>query len=247
MKRVLLALFLFASIGTSGPPPATSPRSPYWVPLVKRAAAAGGAGISQDGTFTQNKTVDGSFSHSQGSLANGYALIIVSYVFAGATAGASVTYDGGAATQIATFSHVDAYHAKIFYRDLGTASSGSKNVVVAHNDAASSVNTTVITWSGVKQGGGFTVVQTGGGGFADPQTFNISTTSSSEVVVGAALINATAANTAQTGTLINEEDTDGVTYNNQKYAGTGGTVAVTWDLNAASHGACVGVVLQPAP
>ena len=203
-----------------------------------------GGDITQDGTFSQSTSSDPTISHSQGSLTNGYVLVIAGYTFSAASSNATATYDGSAMTEIASYSQASFYHIKMFYRDLGTSSSGSKNAVVTHTDAITSSLTTVITFGGVKQGGGFTVVNNGG--FAIPQTFNIATTSNRELVVAGLAVNQTAANVIPNGTQINENDGSGLTYNNQKLSGTGDTVTVTWNLGASAHGAYVGVVLQPA-
>lgn len=233
-------LFLLLSI-LCAEAPIIIVRGPIRTGAPTPGSGGGGGGITQDGTFTAATGADPSFSHSQGSLTSGYVLVICGSTFSGATSATSVTYDGNAMTEIATFSQASFYHIKIFARDLGTSGSGSKNVVVTHTEAVTSALSTCITFSGVKQGGGFTVVQEGG--FEDPQTFNITTTSTSELVIGAVTVNKTVANITPNGTQINEDSVE--LYNNQKTAGTGGSVTMSWDLDTAAHGATVGVVLQP--
>ena len=208
------------------------------------SAGGGGGGIVFD-VLSSSTATDPSITHPQGSLTSGYVLIIAGYTFSAATSGATATYDGTSATEIATFSQASFYHIKIFYRDLGTLGSGNKTATVSHTDAITSALTTVLTYSGVKQGGGFTVGQNGA--FADPQSLPLATTSASELVVGGILVNATAANTTPDGTQYNEDGSAGVTYNNQWKPGTGSTVTLNWDLDAATHAAYVGVVMQPAP
>lgn len=212
-----------------------------------RFVVAGG-GIVEDAVGS-GSGADPSIMHTQGALTSGYALVFAEYAFSAATSAATATYDGNAMTEIATFSQASFYHMKIFYRDLGTAGSGTKTVAVAHTDAVGSAFTTVITFSGVKQGGGFTVGPAGtAGAFEDPMTFSIATTSASEWIYGGCLSNRPlAANVTPNGTQINENDADGITYNNQKLAGTGGSVTVSWDLDASTHGVRGAVVLQPAP
>ena len=196
-------------------------------------------------TNSQSTAADPSISHAQGSLVNGYALVIAGYTFSAATSGATATYDGGGMTEIATFSQASFYHIKLFYKDLGTSGAGTKTVSVAHTDAVTSALTTVLTYSGVLQGGGFTVGQFGE--FNDPQGLAITTTSTSELIVGGIVVNTVAANVTPAGVEYNENDSAGLTYENQHTPGTGGSVNLVWDLNAGAHAAFVAAVLKPAP
>ena len=205
------------------------------------------SGITQD-AMTSNKQTTGnpSFNHAQGSVTNGCATVIVTGNFNAATAITSVTYGGsGMGAAVASVTHTGGfYHAAIYKLDLGTSASGTKAIAVTFNGTVYNSMVTVVTHNGVKQATTFTSATTDLAYGAGPVTRSITTTATSELVVGGALASGGAVTTSQT-----QYDAYTVSqgHGSAYTAGTGGSVTMSWTVAGSGNSVAVAEVLQAAP
>lgn len=186
-------------------------------------------------------TADHSYTHAQGSLTNGIAIVIVMWV-PNASTSCTATYGGDAMTLIEEKSQDGAYLVSIFKKDLGSAGSGNKTVVVDFNSTMYKSFVVSLTYSGVAQDTAYT---DGGSGsnWSTAPALTLATATDSLVVGGLATGNLTVTNN---DTVIAQDTSAGQKFSAQYAAGTGGNVTLDWTLSTNNAWAVAGVVLTKA-
>ena len=196
------------------------------------------AGITLDASLCQRvANEDNQVSHSQGSLTNGIAIVMLGWAPNAAT-GVSVSYGGSAMTKISDVNRSGLYFSQIYKLDLGTSSSGSKTVLADYNGTMYSSMMCVRTYSGVEQSAEFTTGTVEAWGNAP--SISIATGASGVVLAG---LSAGDTTITEGQTLIAEYK-GSQSYGFQGAAGTGGNVAMGWSLGASVHYAASAVVLK---
>lgn len=154
MKKIIA---LFTVLGVVAYASAGFPFS-FW----KTAAAVGPSTPTRDAYTTDtahNQVSPLSFSHPQGSLTNGAAIVMVNVASYGGSAVTGITYGGAAMTLLKSASFDS--NVYIYGIALGTSASGSKTVSVTFsNEATQFIEfVSVTTYSGVNQSLSFNTAQ----------------------------------------------------------------------------------------
>lgn len=176
-------------------------------------------------------------NHSQGSLTNGYAVIVVvgSYWQAYTT---TVTYGGVACTLISGTSNMYAL-------PLGTATSGSKSVVATFDNTLYNARVAVVTFSGVAQATNFT--STLFTGYQNAVANDITSTASSELALGLCFDSGgNSVTVSESDTLLWKTNTNPA-LSFVKKTGAAGTLTFNWSFSASTNFAFNAVVLRAAP
>lgn len=200
------------------------------------AGVAGGVTIDNTTTATQT-TADHSFSHAQGNLTNGVAILIVSWIKNAATS-ATATYGGNAMTLIEE-QVGGANYVTIWKYDLGTSAAGSKDVVVDFNDTMYGSHAVLMTFSGAAQSTTYT--DGGSSGYTNTRSVTLATSAGSIMVGGISFSN----NVTLTGnaTEIYKANASAMSSFFQRASGTGGNVILQFDSSGTHWNAAAAVVV----
>lgn len=209
------------------------------------ACAGGGvsapAGVTIDNVTTATQTTaDQSFSHSQGDLTNGVAILIVAWLVNASTS-ATATYDGNAMTEIESQTG-SATKFTIWKYDLGTSSAGNKAVVVDFDDSMYGSHAVLMTFSGAAQSTTYT--DGGSSGYTNTRSVTLATSAGSIMVGGISF----STNVTLTGnaTEIYKANASAMSSFFQRASGTGGNVTLQFDSSGSFWNAAAAVVVPSA-
>lgn len=221
------------------------------------------ATITHDSSTTSpnnslNRTDTDSYTHTQGNLTNGIVLCGITAEESGAPpAISSVTYGGSNMTSIgtATSSNDTGHKEFLYYRLLGTSSSGSPAVVATFTTTINAHRVTCSSYSGVNQTTPW-VPRTSPDNPASASDFDTTNPSEARVTVGSAAnevvwavanfggvtVSGSTSQTSRGSALLSGSYFHGA----NEASGASPSVNMSWTIAANAFNAIVGVSLNPA-
>lgn len=230
MKRIIPILIM---IGIA----AGAVSNPYLMVIARKNAGAGATPLSLDATSCSDSTT--SFTHSQGALSSGFAVVIVSGTRFAAFAPTAVTYDGNGMTLEDSETTDNDTSIWVYSYAIGSSASGSKTVAITWDSTPSFARSTCVTFDGADQAQD-PLTGTGYNAFSSAPSASVSGTTSGSFIVGACLRAFGGATVTPADTEICEYESDRA-YGASRSAGDGGAVSLDWTLGTAGAWSAIAI------